>query len=235
MNRVQKLESLLARVRERREAPRLRTVSPALAPAQPSNQAVDRAPAMPITERFSRPVPATPLEDAMSELAPTPMARTPTPAAPRTPVPSGELSLDDFELARPAPAPAPARAPAPAPAAEKKRVEPPAAKAPPPDDDDLFGDPFASRPPPAAPIPVATPASPVPVPMPAPVAAPVPQPVAMPTPAPQPVQLGAPSARIAADPAAASAPVARAVSPVRTEAPNTFGELLERTLSLRPR
>jgi hypothetical protein len=231
-SRVNKLEALLARVRERRDAPRLRSVAAApLHVPTAVEKPLERA-AAPITERLARPAAPTPLEDAMSELSPRPMAPTPVPSV-RTPQPpaSAEISLDDFEPVRPSRTP------------EKKRVEPapPVAKAPPPPVEDLFGDPFASRPPPAAPTPVAVPA-PAPAPVPMPVAAPpAPVPVAQPAPAPvpapvaQPVQLSAPSARVAAEAPVASAPVAKAVSPVRTEAPNTFGELLERTLSLRPR
>ena len=224
--RVQKLEALLSRVRERREAPRVRAVAPvpAAAPAPVvAEKSLERVvQASPITERISRPAAPTPLEDAMSELTPTPMAPAPVPS-PRMPrPPSDEFSLD-IEPVRPSRAP------------EKKRVEPPpAAKAPAPPPADEFEDMFASRPPPAAPKPVAAPA-PAAAPVPVQVAAPAPAPIPVAQPAPAPTPITAPSARVAPEAPVASAPVAKAVSPVRTEAPNTFGELLERTLSLRPR
>jgi hypothetical protein len=47
--------------------------------------------------------------------------------------------------------------------------------------------------------------------------------------------VSSPTARIEPQPAAAADSVVRVVAPPRVEAPKTFGELLETSLSLRPR
>jgi hypothetical protein len=82
-----------------------------------------------------------------------------------------------------------------------------------------------------------------PTPAPAVRAEPAPAPAARPEPTPAPAARAEPAppapARaepvVAPAPAVASAPIARATSPAPRRAPATFGELLERTLGLRPR
>lgn len=64
----------------------------------------------------------------------------------------------------------------------------------------------------------------------APPPAPPPEPVHAPEPA-----LSAPTARIEPEPVTTPESVVRAVSPHRTAKPKTFGDLIELTLSLRPR
>lgn len=227
-SRLEKLKTLLARVEERKNQPRLRAVPPALQPTAPSNEAsfaepatASRVASLP-PERPQKQVPTTPLEDAMADLSPTQGlggVPTPVPGAP------GNLELDAFE----APAkPAAARSVStlPQPVARATQVTAPPA----PPSDAFARDPFASSLPPASaaadassareniptPVPGAEPSVPV-------------------APEAEPVALSEASARIAPEPASAKGPIVTAVSPARVEAPKTFGELLERTLALRVR
>jgi hypothetical protein len=70
---------------------------------------------------------------------------------------------------------------------------------------------------------------------PAPAARPTPAPAVRAEPAPAPAVPARAEPVVAPAPAVASAPIARATSPAPRRAPATFGELLERTLALRPR
>jgi hypothetical protein len=206
---VDQLKALLSRVEERRNGPRLRAVPPAVAatPA-PANEVrhAERISALP--ER-KPPAGPTPLEHAIAGgLSPTPIPGMKKPS-------SDELVLDDFEPPQTAVARAPGGGPRGGETAHRTAPTMPQT-------DPFAGDPFASPPPPA------------PAPRPSPAAAPAPAakaPVAA-APAPAPT---APTARIAAPEPAANVPVARAVTRARVETPRTFGELLDLSLSLRPR
>jgi hypothetical protein len=208
---VDQLRALLSRVEERKKGPRLRAVPAAVAatPA-PANEvrSAERISALP----DRKPAAPSPLENAIAGgLAPTPVPGTVKPA-------SGELVLDDFEPPQTAVSRAPAGTPR---GGETAHRTAPTV----PQTDPFAGDPFASVPPPAP----AAKAAPAPA-APAPAAAKAPAPVAAPAPAPT-----APTARIAAPEPAVSAPVARAMTRARVETQRTFGELLDLSLSLRPR
>jgi hypothetical protein len=216
---VDQLRALLSRVEERRNGPRLRAVPAAVAatPA-PANEVrpAERISALP--ER-KPPAGATPLENAIAGgLSPTPV--------PGNKPASMELDLDDFEAPQTAVSKAPVASPRGGEVAH--RAAPTV-----PQTDPFAGDPFASSPPPA---PAAKPApAPAPAVARAPAPAPAPAPARpAPTPAPAPAPT-APTARIAAAEPSASAPVARAMTRARVETPRTFGELLDLSLSLRPR
>jgi DNA polymerase-3 subunit gamma/tau len=233
--RVEKLRALLGRVEERRAQPRLHKVPAQFSPALPSNQAAVaervsaapdlRGPGAPVVERVSavperqaKPPAPTPLEGAIAHLSPAARDAAPTPV-PGQLQPSSDLVLDDLDppMARAKAAPQPAVS---APTARLSRpvLEPPTkvvSKIPPEPAADLFAsDPFAPSVPPGPPS--------------SPPTAVVPAAPAVPAP------LTSPTARVAPPEMSASAPVARAVSPARVESPKTFGELVERTLALRP-
>jgi hypothetical protein len=220
---VDQLRALLSRVEERRNAPRLRAVPAAVAQATPAANEVRPAERTSALPERKPPAGPTPLEHAIAGgLAPTPV--------PGNKPASMELDLDDFEAPQTAVAKAPATTPRGGEVAHRGAPTMPQT-------DPFAGDPFASSPPPA---PAAKPA-PAPAPAAAKAPAPAPaRPAATPAPAPAPAPQPAPAptaatARIAAPEPAASAPVARAMTRARVDTPRTFGELLDLSLSLRPR
>jgi hypothetical protein len=87
---------------------------------------------------------------------------------------------------------------------------------------------------PATPQPLTQSLEPAPIPAAPAARKPEPLPVVQPAPEPEPV-VSAASARVEPSAPRAAEPVARAVSAPRVEAPRSFGDLLELSLSLRPR
>ncbi|MCB9598800.1 MAG: hypothetical protein R3B99_32175 [Polyangiales bacterium] len=217
--RIEKLESLLARVQRNRDLPR-EAAEPKRLPSTPLELAVESAELPlpsdvppPMDEAVAVATPATPTPEAGTPRSPS-FSKLEIPAAALDDEPelvvseaSGEFDVDvddgeDLPTIPPPPDEPVAAAPA---SPGFKPVELPPAE--------LEIAVVAPEPPaPAAPPVVAAP----------PVAAP---PVAAPVVA----------APIAAAAPVASAPVAKVVAPAPVAAPTTFGELLDRALSLRPR
>jgi hypothetical protein len=188
--RVEQLKSLLARVQERRAAPRVSAVAVVSAPAPAHSVAEVRVrantpePTLQPPTTDARAVAKTVADLRQVSLAPEPL----TAAAP-------PLELDDMQGMEPQSV---------APVARKLESERTTART----ANDL----------PATPVSEPELESLPPLPMPAPEA-----------------PLMAPSARVEAPLLARSEPVVRVVSSPRIEAPKNFGDLLEASLSLRPR
>ncbi|MFT3923631.1 MAG: hypothetical protein QM778_13960 [Myxococcales bacterium] len=231
--RIEQLKSLLARVQERKAAPRLRPLSTPVAVSSAAPAAVSVVPVN------SEAAVAKTIQDL----------RQVTVSLPEPPAPVAPLTLDDvgpaaFEAAPAVVQAAPVAPPASAGATARSKA---------PTADDLL-------PTPSAP-PVTSPASVAPVPAPISVA-PVPPSAKEPPPAPavkalerepsvetlvgtpEPMfetaaaveaPLTAPSARVEAPLLSRAEPVMKVVSSPRIEAPKNFGDLLEASLSLRPR
>jgi hypothetical protein len=206
--RLEKLKSLLKRVEERRSKPRLHAVA-APRPAAAARAPFEELASAPAPEPV-RPAAASPLEDALGDFG-------------------ADAQIEVRPLAEPITTPKSAPRTPP--------VEPAFAREP---------EPAVTYRPPGS-IPAARPPSPV-----APVAPVVPLQATSPTPTVSPkvtlefgmprVELPAPAADLSAPtqtiepaPLPAGTPPARAVSAARVDTPKSFGELLELSLSLRPR
>ncbi len=185
--RVEQLKGLLARVQERRAAPRLR-VEPGAQAAARSATSGPEAPSS--ADAASRAVAHT-----MLDLRQVPVSM-PEPAQAVAP-----LVLEDMP----------------------SRLEPASRKSESPSTTASTVADLPVAPPPPSPVPVARELEPETLP-----------PVALAEPAAE-VPLTAPTARVEAPLLARSEPVVRVVSSPRIEAPKNFGDLLEASLSLRPR
>lgn len=208
--RVEQLKTLLARVQERRAAPRLRVEVP-MPVAVPSPAAVASPAAVPSSVETGAVAREQPVDTSRAAVANTVLDLRQVPVTmPEPPSVAAPLVLEDLPLK-----------------AEPVRK---------PETDRTTAPTVADLPPatPPAPAIVTRETQPESLPPVVPVEATRPVREKIPEPAPE-APLTAPSARVEAPLLARTEPVVRVVSSPRIEAPKNFGDLLEASLSLRPR